>query len=149
MRTSVECCECDHRTCECRSFIWVCLDVHGTMMVIHIAFALKHNTHITKCSIYRYNTCGGYTMLYGTTVTRSLYHRYATPLPSFTPRFPRICVRRSATFFRTRPRVTISEVRRFAVERVVFFLVQTEKEIETPACAPHFHTRRAGCQSKL
>ena len=28
---------------------------------------LKHNTHITKCSIYRYNTCGGYTMSYGTT----------------------------------------------------------------------------------
>ena len=48
MRTSVEWCECDHRTCECRSFIRVCLYVHGTMMMIHIAFAHKHNTHITK-----------------------------------------------------------------------------------------------------
>ena len=47
-------------------------DVHGTMMMIHIAFALKHNTNVTKCSTLRYNTCGGYTMLYGTTGDRSL-----------------------------------------------------------------------------
>ena len=45
------------------------------MMMIHIAFALKRNTHITKCSIYRYNTCGGYTMLYGTTASPLLLPR--------------------------------------------------------------------------
>ena len=58
-------------------------EVHGTMMMIHIAFALKHNTNIRKCSTYRYNTCGGYTMLYGTTAVVQntivcIYNEYST-----------------------------------------------------------------------
>ena len=35
-------------------------NVHGTMMMIHIAFAHKHITNTTKCSTYRYNTCERY-----------------------------------------------------------------------------------------
>ena len=77
-------------------------------------------------------------------VTRSLYHLYATPLPSFTPRFPGICVQRSATFFRTRPRATRCEGSQWNAWCDTFFLVQTEKETEKLACAPHLHTRRAG-----
>ena len=41
--------------------------------MIHIAFARKHNTNITKCSTYRYNTCQGTTMLYGTTHVPCVY----------------------------------------------------------------------------
>ena len=65
-------------------------------------------------------------------VTRSLQHLYATSLPSFTPRFLGICVQRSAAVCRTRPRVTISEFPRFAVERVIcyiFFIAHRDREV--------------------
>ena len=65
-------------------------------------------------------------------VTRSLQHLYATPLPSFTPRFLGMCVQRSAAICRTRPRATISEVPRFAVERVVcyiFFIAHRDTKV--------------------